>query len=215
MFQQCCYPVSLSLQYQSIKMAFMLRDMYLHVHRSITMWFQHQQCRYPNSISLIVYQLIGRQYGEDTLTILERGLLTFALLPLMIEQQYQVMHDMYNYNLTCDVTPLPQSSTLRQDNLLQPYEMCSSYIRDLYTLMKYLQKTFNAFKAALTFSIESVNVFGNKNVIQFPDMTPSFHSLWKLTEYFHNISLIGFSTTPITFNIITLIDVIKCIMYVL
>ncbi len=214
MFQQCCYPVSLSLQYQSIKMAFMLRDMYLHVHRSITMWFQHQQCRYPNSISLIVYQLIGRQYVEDTLTILERGLLTFALLPLMIEQQYQVMYDMYNYNLTCDVTPLPQSSTLRQDNLLQPYEMCSSYIRDLYTLMKYLQKTFNAFKAALTFSIESVNVFG-KNVIQFPDMTPSFHSLWKLTEYFHNISLIELSTTPITFNIITYIDVIKCIMYVL
>ncbi len=66
----------------------------------------------------------------------------------------------------------------------------------------------------MTFSIESVNVFGNKNVIQFPDMTPSFHSLWKLTEYFHNISLIGLSTTPITFNIITLIDVIKCIMYV-
>ena len=124
------YPVSHMLQYQSISFLLQLRDNFLSLHHTISSFFRYQQHRWSMKSSLIIYQLYAyTMCKQHILDIIERAILSYAMLPLLIEKERQ--------KSISTIIPSVDAYVLSSDD----YVAESDYVRLLQDLkMKLLMK---------------------------------------------------------------------------
>ncbi len=155
-------PISLILQYQSIMMTKHLRESYHSLHQTIKQWLIDA---FPlNKESMVVYKLLALQKYELILNTVEAAVLSFSLIPLQYENEYnrivsttcQTIMNHPTFDQTID--PLDPSN---QRNVFDMIRMATeTIIREcLGRLRRYLQPDT---KGLLT---DTLNVF--TNVINF------------------------------------------------
>ncbi len=88
------FPISYMLEHQTISFLSELYDVYNEVHHSICSFFKAQQSRWSNknAFTLMPYQLYAYLRWKEIADIIEIGLFSFALIPLMIEKGRQVKY---------------------------------------------------------------------------------------------------------------------------